>query len=289
MKASGKTKKQLILEYLLITLGTVLVTCGIYFFKYPNHFATGGVSGISVIVGELVDFITPAQFVLAVNVLLLIVGYVVLGKEFGIRTVYCSLLMSLLLWVFELIIPMDGPFTDQPLLELCYEIFLPGVGSAILFNLGASTGGSDIVALIMKKYFKLEVSTALLMADILVVICAGVVFGIRTALFSMLGLLAKALVVDSVIESINRSKYFIIVSKNPDVISDYINHTLHRGATEWESVGTYTDQTSHMLLVAMNRSQAAQLRQFIKQVDPDAFVLISNTSDIIGKGFKETL
>lgn len=277
----------LVKEYLLLTLGTVLVTLGIYFFKYPNNFATGGLSGLSVIVGHLVPFVSPARFVAVMNVVLLLVGFLFLGKSFGVRTVYCSLLMSALLWLFEKTVVLEGPLTDQPLLDLCFAVLLPAVGSAIVFNFHGSTGGTDIVAVLLQKKLRINVGNALFAVDVLVVIGVFFLFGVQTGLFSLLGLLAKTFGVNSVIDSINLSKYFIIVTEKQQEILRYINVDLHRGATTWDGQGCFTGQPKKLLLTAVNRQQAARLRELVKAVDPHAFVLICNSSDIIGKGFRE--
>ncbi len=275
------------MEYVLLTIGTLAVTIGIYFFKYPNNFATGGLSGISVIVGKLVPFITPSQFVSVMNVVLLALGFAALGKSFGIRTVYCSLLMSALLGLFERFVPLDTPLTTEPLLELCFAVFLPAIGSAVVFNYKGSTGGTDIVAMLLKKIFRINVGQALFVVDVMVVIGVFFIFGAQTGLFSLLGLLAKTFIVDTVIDNINMSKYFIIVTDRPEDISKFIKVNLHRGITEWDVSGGFTGQKKTLILTALNRSQATMLRSIVKQNDPHAFVLISNTSDIIGKGFRE--
>ena len=138
-------------NFLLVTLGTVLTAVGIYFFKFPNNFSTGGVSGISILLGRLVPFLSPAVTMWAINLILLLVGFLFFGRGFGLMTAYCSMLYSFLTWLFEVIYPMTQPFTDQPFLELCFAMMLPAVGSAILFNCNASSGGTDIVAMILKK------------------------------------------------------------------------------------------------------------------------------------------
>ena len=280
--------KEPLKTYAWLTIGTLLVVTGVYFFKFPNNFSTGGVTGISIILGHLLPnpILTPGTLVLIINTALLVVGFLFVSRDFGFKTVYCSMLMSLSLSGLEHIFPMDAPFTDQPLLELVYAILFPAVGSAILFNLRASTGGTDIVAMLIRKYTGLETGRALMIADLAIVIATALVFGMRTGLFSLLGLLAKALVVDSVIENINLSKYFLIVTEKPDELCQFIHHELRRGATIWESEGSYTHHPKHVLLAAMSRAQAARLRTFVRKIDPTAFIVISNTSDIIGKGFR---
>lgn len=283
VKQIGQAK---IKNFLLITLGTVLTAVGIYFFKFPNNFSTGGVSGISILLGKLVPFLSPAVSMWVINLILLLIGFLFFGRGFGLMTAYCSMLYSFLTWLFEVIYPMTAPFTDQPFLELCFAMMLPAVGSAILFSCNASTGGTDIVAMILKKYTSLDIGKALLVSDALIAFSACFVFDIRTGLFSLLGLIIKAFVVDSVIESINLCKYFSIVTSCPDAICDYIIREMNRSSTVIDAIGAYSHENRKVILVACRRSEAVRLRQYIKTVDPKAFMFITNTSEIIGKGFR---
>ena len=281
--------KQRIRDFFLLTVGTLMVVVGVYFFKFPNNFSTGGVSGISVILGALLPGISTGQLVLGINLALLLVGFLVFGRGFGIKTVYCSLLMSFSIYILERAMPLTAPLTSQPMLDLVFSVILPAVGSAILFNCQGSTGGTDIVAMIFKKYTSVDIGKALFCTDFLIATAAGVVFGIETGLFSLLGLLAKALVVDSVIENIHLSKYFTIVTHKPDEVVDFIKGTLNRSATILTGEGAFTHEGRKVILTVMGRAQAVKLRLYIRSIDPNAFIVISNTSEIIGKGFRETL
>ena len=286
---SKSSMKDKIKDFLWLTLGTLMVTIGVYFFKFPNNFSTGGVSGISVILGALIPGMSTGTLVLIINVTLLIVGFCVFGRSFGIRTVYCSMLMSLSIYILERVLPMEHPLTTQPMLELVFSVLFPAVGSAILFNSQGSTGGTDIVAMIFKKFTSLDIGKALFCTDFIIATLAGVVFGIETGLFSLLGLLAKALVVDSVIESINMSKYFTIVTHNSDEVIAYIKKELNRSATLVTGEGAYTHEGRKLILTVLNRAQAVRLRGYIRSIDPHAFIVITNTSQIIGKGFRQML
>lgn len=286
---SKSSMKDKIKDFLWLTLGTLMVTIGAYFFKFPNNFSTGGVSGISVILGALIPGMSTGTLMLIINVTLLIVGFCVFGRSFGIRTVYCSMLMSLSIYILERVLPMEHPLTTQPMLELVFSVLFPAVGSAILFNSQGSTGGTDIVAMIFKKFTSLDIGKALFCTDFIIATLAGVVFGIETGLFSLLGLLAKALVVDSVIESINMSKYFTIVTHNSDEVIAYIKKELNRSATLVTGEGAYTHEGRKLILTVLNRAQAVRLRGYIRNIDPHAFIVITNTSQIIGKGFRQTL
>ncbi len=272
-------------DFFWMTAGSFLTAVGVYLFKFPNHFSTGGVSGLGVVLGAVFPKITPGGIVSIINVAFLILGFIFLKKSFGIKTVYCSVLFSGLLQLFEVVFPMDAPLTNQPLLELFFAVILPALGSGILFNIGASTGGTDIAALILKKYSALDTGMALLLSDFLIAAATLVVFDPTTGLFSILGLVLKSVLVDSVIESLNRKKSFTVITSKPHEICDYITHTLGRGATVWQAKGAYTDETHWVVLTALSRGQAVALRRHAKAVDPHAFLLITNSSEIFGKGF----
>lgn len=281
-----QTKKILsvLREYVILTLSTLLILVGIYYFKFPNNFTFGGVTGLAVVLAKILP-LSPSSINLLVNVLLLILGFVCLGKSFGIKTVYASTLLSVGLSVMDKTVPLAQPLTDDPMLELVFATALPAFGSAILFNRGASSGGTDIVAMIVKKHSSFDIGRALMLSDILITLFAFFVFDIKTVLFSILGLLAKSLVIDNVIESINLCKYFNVVCTNPKPICDYIVHTLKRSATVCRAQGAFTQEENFIIFTALRRYQAVQLRQYIREIEPGAFILISNTSEIIGKGF----
>ena len=277
--------KQFLTEYALLTLGTALVAMGTYFFKFPNHFSTGGVTGIAVILSSIFPSVSSSLFASVINVAFLLLGFGVLNRGFGVRTVYCSLLFSGMLAGLEWLVPLSGPLTDEKLLELFFGVILPALGSAILFNIQGSTGGTDILAMILKKFTSLDIGMALLYVDVLIAGSTLVLIDIETGLFSLLGLVLKSVLVDSVIESLNRKKSFILVTSCPEEVCDFITHTLHRSATFWKGEGAYSHQDKWVVLTALSRAQAVALRRHLKSVDPHAFMLITNSSEIFGKGF----
>ncbi len=277
--------KKAIGEYLWISFGTILLTAGVYFFKIPNGFSTGGVSGIGTLLGKLTA-LTPATWIAGINLLCLLLGFLVLGRETGIRTVYCSLLFSGLTKVFELAFPLDAPLTDQPLLELVYAMLLTSIGSAVIFHYSASSGGTDIVALILKKYTQLNVGKSLLCVDFVIAVSAFFVFSIQIGLFSVLGLFCKAFLVDGVIESMNSCKYFMVITTHPDEIAAYIMQNLHHSATLIKAVGAYSHDEKTALHTVCRRIEAVRLQKKVREVDPEAFMIITTSSEIIGRGFR---
>lgn len=271
-------------EYGLITFSIWIMVVGIYFFKFPNNFAFGGVTGFATVISALTHW-SASEFTTIVNTILLVAGFLFLGRSFGIKTVYATLMMSMFLYFLERLYPITRPLTKEPLLELIFAILLPSVGSALLFNTGASSGGTDIIAMILKRYTSLNIGTVLLLVDVTGVIMAYFVFGPETGLFSSLGLLAKSLVIGDVIENINLCKCFSIICDDPGPICDYIIHGLNRSATVYEAQGAFSHHKKTVILTTMKRSQALKLKNYIRSVEPTAFILISNSSEIIGKGF----
>lgn len=268
----------------MLTFSTLLIAFGTYFFKFTNNFTFGGITGLAVLVAKT-GLISAGDFNFIASMLLLIIGMFVLGKKFAATTAYCSILLSVSLSVLERLFPMRSPFTDEPMLELCFAIALPALGSAILFNMGSSSGGTDIIAMILKKYSSFDIGKALLISDALITASGFFIFDIETGLFSLLGLSIRSFMIDTFIESFNLSKYFNVVCDNPEPICDYIVHTLGRSASVCLARGAYSGKDKYIVLTALNRMQAVHLRNFIRENDKEAFILISNTSEIIGKGF----
>lgn len=272
-------------SFLVLNFGCILLSFGVYFFKIPNGFATGGVSGISTILAQITS-ISPAVWLWGLNSTLLIMGFMFLGKQNGIKTVYCSMVYSAITYLLEIIIPIAQPLTNQPLLELIYAMLLTSIGSAIIFNNDASAGGTDITALILKKFTRLDVGKALLVVDFAVAASSFIVFDVQTGLFSLLGLFAKAFIVDSIIESFNTCKYFVVITTKREEISDYIMKTLHHGVTVNSVVGAYTNEEKTMIHTVCKRIEAVKLRNQIKKIDSRAFIIITTSSEIIGRGFR---
>ena len=264
-KPTKKQVKDAAISWILMTVGTILVAAGVYFFKAPNHFATGGVSGISIILAKYVPHFKQSYFVMIINVALLILGFIFLGNAEGIYTL-----------------------TNQPLMELVYAMLLTGIGSAIMFNCKASSGGTDIVALILKKYTKLNTGKALLLTDSIIACCAFV-FGPQAGLFSILGLFSKAFIIDGVIENIGKSKYITIITTSPEPIADYILNTMKRDFTSYEAKGGYTGAQKTVLITVCKRGEALRLKSKVKLIDGSSFVIITDANEILGKGFRETL
>ena len=274
-------------SFIIMTLGCILLATGVYFFKIPNGFATGGVTGIGTILAKFTSpGITAGAWIWILNITLLVLGFLVLGKETGFLTVYCSMLYSAITFVLEFILPVTSPLSNQPFMELVYAMLLTAIGSAMIFNTNASSGGTDIIALILKKYTSIDVGKALLVTDFIVAASAFAVFDIQTGLFSLLGLFAKAFIVDGVIESLNSCKYFVVITSKKDEIADYIINNMHHGVTVDSVIGYYTGDEKTMIHTVCKRIEAVKLRSKIKEIDPHSFIIITTSSEIIGRGFR---
>lgn len=272
-------------EYGLLTLATIGTILENYMFKFPNHFTFGGVTGIAVLLSGVFDG-SPSTYSFIINIILFVLGFLILGKGFGIKSIYVTLLFSVGLEAAQYIYPVTEPITTQPVLDWIFAFVLTAVNSALIFNLGASSGGTDIIALILKKYTKIKIGKALMIVDLVVVVSAFFIYGSTVGCFSLAGYLAKAFFVDNIIEGLNSYKYFTIVSEDADAICGFIQDALNRSATIYTAEGSYTHRKKTVIMTVVNRSQAVKLRNFVRAVEPDSFMMITNSSEIIGNGFR---
>lgn len=270
-----------------LNMGILMMSVGIYFFKTPNSFATGGVSGISIVLAILFPSVSQATFMLIINVVLLILGVIILGKECGMLTIFCSLMMSVETWLFEYFVPLKKTLTNSPLLELVYAVLLTGIGAAIIFRSKASSGGTDIVALILRKYTSMNVGRALLLSDFLIAASTFLVAGVSAGLFSLAGLFAKVFVVDDILDSMNMCKAFTIITTKAQEIDDFIMNDMNHSATVHKAVGAYTGESKQIIITVCRRTEALKLRKRVKEIDPHSFIIITKTSEIMGKGFRD--
>lgn len=272
--------------FLLLNCGLFATAVGIAIFKTPNHFAFGGTSGVSIILSTLFPKWNVGAFMWLVNAILVLLGFAFLGIKSMGWTIYSSFALSFYVSICEAVVPLSAPLTGDTFLELCFAVILPAVGSAIVFNVGASTGGTDIVAMILHKYTSLEIGRALMISDLGIVLIAAYLYGAKTGLYCILGMVLKCTVVDSAIESINLRKVCTVITKDPDKVEEFIIKVLNRSATEQQAFGAYTRNQEKVLMTVLTRAETARLRIFLRRTDPHAFMTIVNSSEIIGKGFR---
>ena len=272
-------------QYVLITLSISIMSVGVYFFKFPNNFVFGGVTGTAALVAKLTPM-SASAFSSAANLVLLVVGLIFLGKEFAMTTGYATFVMSVELMVFEKLCPLSGPLSDQPMLDLLFAIALPAIASALLFNVGASSGGTDIIALIVEKYTHIHsIAVALFLTDLFMVVAACFVFNLYTALYSFVGLTVKSLVIDAVLERIKMCKAILIICDEKKPICDFVMRKLMRGATYTPCFGAYTDKPHYIIYTTLTRHEADQLQEFIHKEHLNAFMSMLSTTEVFGKGF----
>lgn len=286
MEISTREKTlQIVSRYVIITLSISIMTIGVYFFKFPNNFVFGGVTGGAALVAKLTP-LSASAFSSGANILLLILGWIFLGRDFAISTGWATVVMTAELALFEKYVPLSGPLSDQPMLDLVFAIALPAIASALLFNVGASSGGTDVVALILKKYAHMKnTGEALFITDLAMVLAACFVFDLYTALYSFVGLTVKSLVVDAVLEQMKMCKAILIICDDKDPICDFVMRKLVRGATYTPCYGAYTDRPHYMIYMTLTHREALQLQAFIHKENLNAFISMLSTTEVFGKGF----
>ncbi|MDE6586530.1 MAG: YitT family protein [Clostridia bacterium] len=297
-------RKRSVINWLITFVGIIMMSASVYFFQTPNEITMGGVAGIAIVLNELIkgaseqvaSILTQGVIMAIINVLLLIIGLIILGKQCTIKTIICSLFYTGFIWLFEYIDVMSyltpegmNTLTNQPFLELVYAILLFGIGGALIFNCGASSGGTDIIALILKKYTSLNVGMALMLIDLVIVLISFYTFSVTSALFSLLGLFTKSFLLDSVIEAIGKTKCLTIITPNPEIISEYILKVINHGYTMYDAEGGYTHTQKKVIITVCKRGEALKLKMQIHKADPQAFVIITDANEILGKGFGGTL
>ena len=270
--------------FFLLNLGLVATAAGIALFKTPNHFAFGGTSGLSIVLATLFPRFNVGAFMWVVNAVLVVLGFIFLGIRSMGWTIYSSFALSFYVSAVEWAVPLSEPLTNDVFLELCYAVILSAVGAAIVFNIGASTGGTDIVAMILNKYTSMPVGRALMVSDLGIVLAGAYLYGPATGLYCILGMILKSTVADSAIEGINLRKVCTVVTSQP--VRDFIVNQLHRSATMEQAQGAYTHEEKWVLVTVLTRGQAQKLRLFVHSLDEHAFITIVNSSEIVGKGFR---
>ncbi len=272
-------------NFTIITISIFIMAVGVYFFKFPNNFCFGGVTGAAVVFAKITPM-SASTFSFVVNMALLVLGFIFLGKKFAIKTTYATVLLSGLLLLFEHIHPLMQPLSNEPMLELVFAITLPAIASALLFYEGASSGGTDVIAMIVKKYTQVEdIGIALFITDLIMIIIACFVFDIKTALYSFVGLTLKSFLIDAIIENIMLRKSIMITCDDKDSICRFITEELNKSATIVNAKGAYTNEDHYLIFTTLTRQQAAAVRSYIHENNLKAFISMSSTSEVFGKGF----
>lgn len=272
-------KKQFIKEYLLITLGALIAAVGLYFFMIPNNLVIGSATALGMVLAEIIPL--PVSIItLLINVVLLVLGFILIGPNFGAKTIYVSILLPLILRVFELIAPDFQPLTQEPILEtLCY-ILIIAAAQALLFSYNASSGGLDIVAKIMNKYLKMNIGTAVSISGVLVALTSILVYDTETVVLSVMGTYFSGMIVDKFIFGLNIKRRVCIISPQIDQIVDFILHDLHSGATLYDGIGAYDGTVHREVVTIVDKNEYRFLMDYVKRVDPKAFVTVYSVNEV---------
>ena len=266
-------------EFLIITVGTVIVAAAVFFFMLPSRVSVGSGAALAMVLSNFIP-LSVSTITLIMNVGLLIIGFILVGPEFGVKTVYCSILMPLVMGVFEQIFPDFQSITQDPLLDVMCYILVVGVGLAILFSRNASSGGLDIVAKIMNKFLGVDMGQAMSTSGMIVALSSALCYDSKTVVLSLLGTYFGGIVVDHFIFGLNIKRRVCVISEHLEDIVHFVLHDLHSGATLSEIIGAY-DKTPRMEMVAIvDKNEYRQLMDYVRRIDPKAFVTVYSVSDM---------
>ena len=272
-------------RFMIINFGLLIMTCGLYFFLIPSDLAVGGATGLAMIIRSLIPQIPMGVILGIINVILFIMAFIFIGRDFGGYTIYASFALSAILAGFELVIPMAQPFTDDLFINLIFGILISGIGMGFVFNQNASTGGTDIIAKIINKYTRINIGLSLLISDFLITLFAAFVFGPRRGMYALLGIVINSFVIDYMIAGFNVKINMNIISSQGDIINQFILDEIGRGTTIFHATGGYSNENRDILNTIVSRSEYIKIRDYIKEVDGLAFISIYKITEVEGEGF----
>ena len=271
--------KRNIKEFLLITVGTGIVATAVFFFMLPSHVAVGSASALALVLSNLIPLpVSAITFIL--NAGLLIIGFLLIGPEFGVKTVYTSLLMPVYLRIFEVIFPDFQSITGDPMLDVICYILVVGIGLSMLFSSNASSGGLDIVAKLMNKFLRMELGNAMSLSGMLVALSSALVYDSKTVVLSLLGTYFGGMIVDHFIFGLNLKRRVCIISQKHDELVNFILHTLHSGATVYDAIGAYDGTVRREIVTIVDKHEYRRLMDYIRREDPKAFLTVYSVNEI---------
>ena len=269
----------IIKETVILTVAVAIIAAAVYFFLVPSHTSVSSISGLGIVLSNFVPLQLSA-ITMILNVVLLIIGFFTCGREFGVKTVYTSVMLPLFLGLFEIIFPNFGSMTDSQELDVLCYILVVSVGLSILFNRNASSGGLDIVAKIMNKYLHMELGKAMSLSGMCVALSAALVYDKKTVVLSILGTYFNGIVLDHFIFDHNIKRRVCIITKKEEKLRQFIIHDMHSGATIYEAIGAYNMEKRHEIITIVDKGEYQKLMKFINQEDPKAFITVYNVSNM---------
>ena len=274
MKKQGVFK-----ELVILTFAVAMIAAAVFFFLIPSHTAVSSISGLAIVLSNFIP-LSISSITMILNVGLLIVGFILCGPEFGYKTVYTSVMLPFFIGILERLLPNNQSLTGDQSLDVLAYILLVSVGLSILFNRNASSGGLDIVAKIMNKYFHMELGKAMSLAGMCVALSAACVYDSKTVVLSVIGTYFNGIVVDYFIFGQNEKKRVCIVSQHEEKVRDFILNDLHSGATIYEAIGAYKLEKRQEIIVIVDKNEYQKLMRFMSEIDPDAFMTVYSVHDI---------
>ena len=266
-------------ETVILTVAVAIIAAAVYFFLVPSHTSVSSISGLGIVLSNFVPLQLSA-ITMILNVVLLIIGFFTCGREFGVKTVYTSVMLPLFLGLFEIIFPDFGSMTDSQELDVLCYVLVVSVGLSILFNRNASSGGLDIVAKIMNKYLHMELGKAMSLSGMCVALSAALVYDKKTVVLSILGTYFNGIVLDHFIFDHNIKRRVCIITKKEEELRQFIVHDLHSGATIYEAIGAYKMEKRHEIITIVDKGEYQKLMKFINQEDSKAFITVYNVSNM---------
>lgn len=271
-------------DFLLITIGILLVAISVVYFFEPNNIAAGGITGLAIVINHYIPFISIGPLVLIMDVTLFVIALIVIGAKFGAKSIYCSLLLSTSMWVMQKFFPFT--ITNDLMLATIFGTLIAAAGMAIVFNANASSGGTDIIAKILNKFFHFNIGKSLLMVDFLVTLLGAITFGINIGLYGLLSVIVNGVVIDKIIAGFKVKSEITIISNRNKEISQYILNDLERGCTFIKGVGGFTGKDTSLLYTVLDRSEFIKLKNHISSIDKNAFITVGEVHEVMGEGFK---
>lgn len=273
-------------DYTIITAGIIVVALSLHLFMIPNDIAAGGVSGLAMVISSFFPVLSVGFLMLIMNIILFIIAFIMLGKSFGVKTIYTSLSLSGIIWALERLYPISQPLTTDLLLAAIMGTALSGAGMAIIFNHNASTGGTDIIAKILNKYAHIDIGKSLLVTDFVVTFFAALTFGIQKGMYALLAVIANGFIIDYAIAGFNIVMQVFIMTTKSNIIAEFIMNELGRGVTFFSGQGGYSGAEMKVIYSVLSRKEFIRLRDYIKGVDPKAFITVNDAHEVLGEGFK---
>ena len=267
-------------EFGMITIATAIVAAAVFFFLVPSHVSVGSISGLAIIIGNFIPLQISA-ITMILNVALLVIGFIFVGREFGGKTVYTSILLPIIIGLFEKMFPNNTSITADPFLDMICYVFVVSIGLAMLFNRNASSGGLDIVAKLMNKFLHMDLGNAMSVSGMAVALSSAFVYDKKIVVLSVLGTYLNGIVLDHFIFGFNLKKRVCIVSQKEEEIRNFILHELHSGATIYEAIGAYRLEPRREIITIVDKNEYAKLMTFIEKTDPAAFVTVYTVNKII--------